>query len=152
MPSQYETKVPAEVLADARLGKTGRQIATERNLPERTTQHWLKAAREKAQAENRDPLLYDGEYRLAFMTQELTEQAVESLKDSGQPLYKYLVPLNVVRGTAIDKIARASQLPQVSIQADKLLIVLNSPKPELLEPGKEPDVADLALALGDKDL
>src|SRR3990167_6703090 len=111
--NQRTTKQKATVLAAARLGTPTPMIAVETNVPARTVRGWLQQAREKAQAENRDPPLYDGEYRLAFMTQELPEQAVESLKDSDQPLYKYLVPLTVIRGTAIDKIARASQLPQV---------------------------------------
>ena len=140
MPSKYSDEVKAEVLAGARLGRTARQIAAERNLPERTTQEWIHDARELAQAKDRDPFLVDGEYRIAFMTQDLTEQAIESLKESGQPLYKYLVPLNIVRGTAIDKVMKQREATQPRDLA-QLVIVINAARPpqdriegEIVEP------------------
>src|SRR3990167_5337564 len=128
MPSKYSDELKAEVLAGARLGRPAQQIAEERNIPYRTTAEWIHDARELAKSENRAPLLFDGEYRLAFMTQDLTEQAIESLKESGEPLHKYLGPLNIVRGTAIDKVLKQREHSQPQNLA-QLVIVINAQQP-----------------------
>ena len=128
MPSKYSDELKAEVLADARLGRPTSQIGLERNLPRTTIQDWIHHAKELARSENRDPLLFDGEYRIAFMTQDLTEQAIESLKESGEPLHKYLVPLNIIRGTAIDKVMRQKEQSQPQNLA-QLVIVINANEP-----------------------
>ena len=132
MPSQYSDEVRAAVISDGELGRPARQIAEERNVSVRTTQEWLADARAKAVAENRDPMLVDGEYRRAFMAQQLTEEALQSLKASGDPLHKYLVPLNIIAGTAIDKVfkSREQPLPQNLTQ---VLIILNANTPEEVE-------------------
>src|SRR3990172_1304002 len=139
MPSKYSDELKAEVLADARLGRPTSQIGMERNLPRTTIQDWIHDAKELARSENRDPLLFDGEYRIAFMTQDLTEQAIESLKESGEPLHKYLVPLNIIRGTAIDKVMRQKEQSQPQNLA-QLVIVVNAaaplPEPEIVIEGE----------------
>ena len=139
MPSKYSDELKAEVLADARLGRPTSQIGMERNLPRTTIQDWIHDAKELARSENRDPLLFDGEYRIAFMTQDLTEQAIESLKESGEPLHKYLVPLNIVRGTAIDKVLKQREQSQPQNLA-QLVIVVNAaaplPEPEIVIEGE----------------
>ena len=132
MPSQYSDEVRAAVISDGELGRTSVQIGRERNLPVSTVSDWLRDSRAKATAENRDPMLVDGEYRRAFMAQQLTEEALQSLKASGDPLHKYLVPLNIIAGTAIDKVfkSREQPLPQNLTQ---VLVVLNCNTPEELE-------------------
>ena len=131
MPSKYSDEIRAAVISDAELGRPARQIAGERNVSVRTTQEWLADARAKAVAENRDPLLVDGEYRRAFMAQQLTEEALQSLKESGDPLYKYLVPLNIIAGTAIDKVLKNREQPPQNLT--QVLVVLNCNTPEELQ-------------------
>lgn len=124
MPSKFDTETKAKALGLARLGKTSPHIAAEIkavdsvDVPERTIREWVHEARELAISDDRDRLLVDGEYRLAMQTQALTDAAVDSLVDSGEPLHKYLVPLNIVRGTAIDKILRSRErhAPTTAIQ------------------------------------
>jgi len=130
--SKYNDSVRAQVLADGELGKTSVSIGRERNLPTSTVGDWLRDAREKAMAENRDPLLVSGEYRRAFMAQQLIEEGMQQLKESGEPLHKYLVPLNIIAGTAIDKVMKSQEKP--NIQAQNVTInVYGEPPPMLIE-------------------
>lgn len=131
MPSQYSDETRAAVISDGQLGRPSSQISRERNLPAGTVKDWLQAARAKAVAENRDPMLVDGEYRRAFLAQQLTEEALQSLKESGDPLHKYLVPLNIIAGTAIDKVFKSREQPSPQ-NLTQVLVVLNCNTPEEL--------------------
>ena len=91
-------------------------------------------------AENRDPLLVNGEYRRAFMAQQLIEEGMEQLKESGEPLHKYLVPLNIIAGTAIDKVMKSQEKP--SIQAQNVTINVYGEPPPQLENIIEGEVSD----------
>lgn len=126
----------ARVIAAARIGEPLREVAVKEDIPERTVQQWVHDAKLKAAAEGRDPLLVDGEYRIAFMAQTLTEGALNSLAESGEPLHKYLVPLNIVRGTAVDKVLKARD-GDAPTHLTQVLIIRESP-PALAPP----DVVD----------
>ncbi len=92
-----------------RQGATSRQIARKLSMPERTAQEWLKAARDLAIAEDRDPRLVDGEYRLAYMGQQIQEAQLEELAmkiDAGESVLHYIIPVNAIKGTSIDKVAK----------------------------------------------
>ncbi len=109
MPSQYSTKVKAEVIEMARQGETSVQIGQETGLPRSTITDWLKAARDLAKAEDRDPRLVDREYRLTFMGQELQEVQLAELQakvDAGESILQYMVPLNILKGTSYDKVQK----------------------------------------------
>ena len=119
MGSQYGTETKAEVIEMSRQGVTTPQIAQKLGLPRRTASDWLKAARELAKVEDRDPRLVDREYRLAFMGQELQEVQLAELQakvDAGESILPYMVPLNILKGTSFDKTTKTNSGVQVNVQ------------------------------------
>ena len=104
MPSQSDTETHAQALALIRLGKPASHVAQELHLPERTVQHWGQRWREIAEEEG-DKILTDEDYRLSIRTSQLIHDALDQM-EGRDDLWKYLVPLNVIRGTAIDKIIK----------------------------------------------
>ena len=75
--TRYPDKVKAEVIEMARQGEPMRVIAEKRNLPERTAQYWVQQAREEAEAQDRDPMLTSGSYRLAFLGQKIQQSQLD---------------------------------------------------------------------------
>lgn len=131
MPSQYDTETHAQALALIQLGKPASHVAQDLQLPERTVQNWALRWRQIA-AEEGDRILTDEDYRLAVRTSHLIHDALDQLE--GRPdTYKHLVSLNVIRGTAIDKILKRKQGAQPTVNADKVLIVVNAAKPDIIE-------------------
>ncbi len=109
MPSQYSTETKAEVIEMARQGVATPQIARKLDIPRRTANQWLKIARDLAIAEDRDPRLVDGEYRLAYMGQMIQESQLNELAEMierGESTLKYMVPTNITKGTSFDKIQK----------------------------------------------
>ena len=107
--SKYPDEVRAQVVAGARAGLPSPRIAAETNVPARTVREWITHAKEQAQLENRDPLLMNREYRLAFMAQAINEHQLEEiadLADQGKPTTNLVIPVNALRGTSIDKIMK----------------------------------------------
>src|SRR3990167_1904401 len=136
--SKYPDEVRAQVAAAARAGLPSPRIAAETNVPARTVREWITHAKEQAQLENRDPLLMNREYRLAFMAQAINEHQLEEvadLADQGKPTTSLILPVNALRGTAIDKVLkqREQSKPQNLAQ---LVIVINAqqqPEPDYIE-------------------
>jgi transposase-like protein len=127
MASQYSTQVKAEVIEMSRQGVTTPQIAQKLDVPRRTLSDWLKAARDLALAEDRDPRLVDGEYRLAYMGQQIQEAQLEELAakiDAGESVLNYIIPVNALKGTSIDKVAKQP----TTIQAQNIQINFISQK------------------------
>ncbi len=121
MPSQYSDKLRVKAVDIARKdGATSLQIAEKVNVPARTVSDWLKAARDLANEEDRDPRLVDREYRLTFMGQELQEVQLAELQakvDANESILSYMVPLNILKGTSFDKITRTRDgASQVNVQ------------------------------------
>ena len=132
MGSQYSTETKAEVIEMSRQGVTSPQIAQKLGVPRRTASDWLKAARDLAIAEDRDPRLVDGEYRLAYMGQQIQEAQLRELAakiDAGESVLHYIIPVNAVKGTSMDKVHNVLRHPQPTIQAQNVLIVLNAKEP-----------------------
>ncbi len=101
----------------SRQGVTTPQIAEKLSVPERTARQWLKIARDLAMAKDRDPRLVDGEYRLAYMGQQIQEAQLEELAakiDAGESVLNYIIPVNALKGTSIDKVAK--QPPTLNAQ------------------------------------
>ncbi len=124
MPSQYSTETKAEVIEMGRQGTPSRQIARKLSVPLRTAQDWLQHARELAIAEDRDPRLVDGEYRLAYMGQMIQESQLNELADMigrGESTLKYGLLTNVIKGTSIDKV----QKQPVSIGTQNVQVIFN---------------------------
>jgi hypothetical protein len=138
MASQYDTETKAQALALLELGKPASHVAQEMRVPERTVSRWAMRWRQMA-AEEGDRLLTDEDYRLAVRTSQLLHDALDQMEGK-EDLWKYLVPLNIVRGTAIDKILKRQEPKyQPSLQAQKITINFISQKP----PDQEsPDVVE----------
>ncbi len=127
MASQYDTETKAQALALLELGKPASHVAQEMAIPERTCQRWAMRWREMA-AEEGDKILTDEDYRLAVRTSQLLHDALDQMEGK-EDLWKYLVPLNIVRGTAIDKILKRQEPKyQPSLQAQKITINFISQK------------------------
>ena len=132
MPSQYSTETKAEVIEMSRQGVTTPQIAQKLDIPRRTANQWLKIARDLAIAEDRDPLLVDGEYRLAFLGQRIQESQLEELAgmiERGESTLKYMVPTNITKGTSYDKIMKQP----TTIQAQSIVINFIEASPPAIE-------------------
>ncbi len=109
--SQYDTETKAQVLDDARRGRTSLQISADHGIPASTARTWIGKARKLAIAEDRDPRLVDGEYRLAYMGQLIQESQLNDLAEMierGESTLKYMVPTNITKGTSYDKIQKES--------------------------------------------
>ncbi len=132
MPSQYDTETKAQALALLELGKPASHVAQEMSLPERTVSRWAMRWRQMA-AEEGDRILTEEDYRLAVRTSQLLHDALDQMEGK-EDLWKYLVPLNIVRGTAIDKILKRQEPKYApAVQAQNVLIVLNAKEPETIE-------------------
>lgn len=129
MASQYDTETKAQALTLLELGKPASHVAGELKLPERTVQHWAQRWRRIA-AEEGDRILTDDDYRLALRVGELIHDALDQMVDRDD-LYKYLVPLNIIRGTAIDKILkrREAKHQPPAIPSQNVLIIVNAQPP-----------------------
>src|SRR3990167_7757219 len=107
--SKYPDELRAEAIAGAERGLNSPMIAAETNVPARTVRDWVRLAKEQAQLEDRDPMLVNREYRLAFMAQAINERQLEEiadLADTDKPTIGYILPVNALRGTAIDKVMK----------------------------------------------
>ncbi len=122
MASQYDTETKAQALALLELGKPASHVAQEMSIPERTVSRWAGRWREMA-AEEGDRILTDEDYRLAVRTSQLLHDALDQMEGK-EDLWKYLVPLNVVRGTAIDKILKRQE-PKYQSSAPAQTININ---------------------------
>ena len=131
MASQYDTDTKAQALTLLRLGKPASHVAVELEIPERTVSHWALRWREIA-AEEGDKTLSDEDYRLSIRVGELIHEALDQM-EGREDLYKYLVPLNIVRGTSIDKILKRREAKHPPAQAQNVLIVVNAQRPETIE-------------------
>ncbi len=128
MPSQYDTETKAQALALLELGKPARHVAQEMAIPERTCQRWAVRWRQMA-AEEGDKILTDEDYRLAVRTSQLLHDALDQMEGK-EDLWKYLVPLNIVRGTSIDKILKRQEPKyQPNLQAQNITINFISQSP-----------------------
>ena len=119
--TRYPDKVKAEVIEMARQGEPMRVIAEKRNLPERTAQYWVQQAREEAEAQDRDPMLTSGSYRLAFLGQKIQqsqlEEMVRMIMDGEPTLRQYGLLTNIITNTSVDKVHRAKDgATQVNVQ------------------------------------
>ncbi len=120
MATQYDTETKAQALALLELGKPASQVAQEMSIPERTCQRWAMRWRQMA-AEEGDKILTDEDYRLAVRTSQLLHDALDQMEGK-EDLWKYLVPLNIVRGTSIDKILKRKEAKHSPVQAQNITI------------------------------
>jgi hypothetical protein len=133
MPSQYDTETKAQALALLELGKPASHVAQEMSIPERTVSRWAMRWREMA-AEEGDRILTEEDYRLAVRTSQLLHDALDQMEGK-EDLWKYLVPLNIVRGTSIDKILKRQEPKyQPSAQAQNITInFISQKRPDVIE-------------------
>ena len=103
----------------ARQGMTSVQIKEETNVPAGTAADWIRIARREAQAENRDPMLTDGSYRLAFLGQRIQQSQLEELVkkiENDESTLPWGVLTNIITGTNTDKLTRREGAVQVNVQ------------------------------------
>ena len=117
----YPDKVKAKVIEAARQGEILPAVAEKLNVPGRTARYWVKQARDEAEAENRDPMLTSGSYRLAFLGQKIQQSQLEELVQmimEGEPtLRTYGLLTNIITNTSVDKVHRAKDgATQVNVQ------------------------------------
>src|SRR3990167_5330124 len=114
--SKYPDEVRAQVVAGARAGLPSPRIAAETNVPARTVREWISHAKEQAQLEE-----------------------VADLADQGKPTTSLILPVNALRGTAIDKVLKQREQSQPQNLA-QLVIVVNAaaplPEPEIVIEGE----------------
>ena len=103
-----------------RQGETLPMVAEKLNVPGRTARHWVKQARDEADAQNRDPMLTSGAYRISFLGQKLQFSQLEELVamvEAGESTLKWGLLTNVITNTNVDKIQRTKDgATQVNVQ------------------------------------
>ncbi len=128
MGSKYDVETKAKALALIEWGKPASHVAQEMGLNERTVQLWAKRFREITAKEEDDRLLAE-HYRIAEHAFALTHDALDELDEEPEKR-KYLVPLNIVGNTHVDKILkRQEQKYQPNVQAQNITINFISQKP-----------------------
>lgn len=131
MPSQYDLDTKAQALALVALGKPAEHVAVELGIPKRTVNAWAQRMRQIA-IEQDDKTIYDEDYRIVLRTGEMIHDALDDLAEQPDK-HRFLVPLNIVRGTHIDKIFKRRELaggPPVQEQRNYLIIVNAAPPEE----------------------
>lgn len=138
MVKKYRSdKVKAEAIEMVRQGETLPAVAEKLNVVPRTARYWVQQARAEAEAENRDPMLTDGSYRLAFLGQKIQQSQLEEMVQmiAGMPCgehssteaecsdcvnpqstLRHALVTNVITGTHIDKLRKRDSAAQVSVQ------------------------------------
>ncbi len=113
-------KVKAKVIEAVRQGEVLPAIAEKLNVPGRTARHWVKQARDEAEAQNRDPMLTSGAYRISFLGQKLQFSQLQELVamvEAGESTLKWGLLTNVITNTNVDKIHRTKDgATQVNVQ------------------------------------
>ncbi len=114
-------KSKAEVVEMVRQGETLPTVAEKLNVPGRTARHWVKQARDEAEAQDRDPMLTSGSYRLAFLGQKIQqsqlEEMVQMIMDGEPTLRQFGLLTNIITNTSVDKVHRAKDgATQVNVQ------------------------------------
>jgi len=106
-------------------------------LNERTVQLWAKRFREISAKEEDDRLLAE-HYRIAEHAFALTHDALDELDEEPEKR-KYLVPLNIVGNTHVDKILKRQESKyQPNVQAQQITINFISEE----RPQESPDVVE----------
>ncbi len=116
MASQYSVETKAQALALIEWGKPASHVAQVLGLNERTVQLWAKRFREISAKEEYDRLLAE-HYRIAEHAFALTHDALDELDEEPEKR-KYLVPLNIVGNTHVDKIFKRQELREKSRQTE----------------------------------
>jgi hypothetical protein len=96
-------------------------------------------------AEEGDKILTDEDYRLAVRTSQLLHDALDQMEGK-EDLWKYLVPLNIVRGTSIDKIIKRKEAKYAPPSAQT--VTVNFVFAE--SPREDPDVVEGEIVKGDE--
>jgi len=113
-------KLKAKVVEAVRQGEVLPAIAEKLNVVPRTARYWVQQAREEAEAENRDPMLTDGSYRISFLGQKLQMSQLQELVamvEAGESTLKWGLLTNVITNTNVDKIHRTKDgAAQVNVQ------------------------------------
>ncbi len=120
MASQYSVETKAQALALIEWGKPASHVAQEMGLNERTVQLWARRFREISAKEEDDRLLAE-HYRIAEHAFALTHDALDEL-DEDPEKRKYLVPLNIVGNTHVDKILKRQEAKHSPVQAQNIQI------------------------------
>ena len=100
----YPLEVRTQAIALYRQCLNAERVAHELNLDPSTVQRWTRRYRQLL-PEQEDAKLLDDDYRLASDSGDLLHDALDHIKESGPEMaVKFIMPLNAVRGTSIDKI------------------------------------------------
>ena len=132
-PSIYPLELRTQAIALYRQCLNASQVARELGLEERTVSNWCRRFRELS-TEQEDAKLLDDDYRLASDSGDLLHDALDHIKEAGPEMaVKFIMPLNAVRGTSIDKILerRKAGAPQIHTGPFMVFqeIVVNTPPP-----------------------
>ena len=145
MASQYSVETKAQALALIEWGKPASHVAQEMGLNERTVQLWAKRFREISAKEEDDKLLAE-HYRIAEHAFALTHDALDELDEEPEKR-KYLVPLNIVGNTHVDKILKRQEAKHSPVQAQKIQINFISEE----RPQESPDTIEGEIVKDDDD-
>jgi transposase-like protein len=144
MASKYDIETKAKALALIEWGKPASHVAQQMGLNERTVQMWAKRFREISAKEEDDRLLAE-HYRIAEHAFALTHDALDELDEEPEKR-KYLVPLNIVGGTHVDKILKRSERPAVAAQNITINFIAQKPPDR-----EDPDVVEGEIVEEDGD-
>ena len=145
MASQYSIETKAQALALIEWDKPASHVAQEMGLNERTVQLWAKRFREISAKEEDDRLLAE-HYRIAEHAFALTHDALDELDEEPEKR-KYLVPLNIVGNTHVDKILKRQEAKHSPVQAQNITINFISEK----RPQESPDTIEGEIVKNDDD-
>ncbi len=145
MASQYSVETKAQALALIEWGKPASHVAQEMGLNERTVQMWAKRFREISAKEEDDRLLAE-HYRIADHAFALTHDALDELDEEPEKR-KYLVPLNIVGNTHVDKILKRQEAKHSPAQAQNIQINFISQE----RPHESPDTIEGKIVKDDDD-
>ena len=114
-----------------RQGKSALEAAVLLNIPGSTVGNWFQRWRVVGR-ETEDRELYDDDYRIARKAGGIIHEGLDQLQGRDD-VYKFLVPLNIIRGTSEDKILKRQE-PKYGLMVKAtgpIVIVTNAQAPAI---------------------
>ena len=128
----YSDEQRSQAQALMRQGKTALAAADELGIPDRTVSNWFERWRAVAR-ETEDRELYDDDYRIARKSGGIIHEGLDQLQGRDD-VYKFLVPLNIIRGTSVDKILKRQEPKYgLSIKATGPIVIVTNAQAPVIE-------------------
>ncbi len=123
-PSHDATdSVAARAIALVDIGYSPEWVGPRAGVSGRTVRRWVDRSREVAKG---NQAVMDKWVKRTLQAQDLLEDALDTIEDEGSAL-KHLRDVTVAAGVGTDKLQK--EHTPTSIQADKVLIILNAERP-----------------------